>query len=201
MRGHLILFLRVPALGRGKRRLARDIGEIAALRFERQTIARLLRRLGRDRRWRLRIAATPDMARHQARRWLRAVVAVPQGQGDLGRRMRRAIAAAPPGPVVLIGGDIPSVDGRHVAAAFRLLGRCDLVFGPAVDGGFWLVGARRRPRLQSLFERERVRWSSPQALADTLAGLPRGLAVGFVETLADVDDGADYRKLPAPRGF
>ena len=60
---------------------------------------------------------------------------------------------------------------RHIAAAFRLLGRHDLVFGPAEDGGFWLVGARRRPRLPPLFGQ--VRWSSPHALADTLADLPR----------------------------
>ena len=123
---------------------------------------------------------------------------MPQGGGDLGRRMRRVIAAAPPGPVVLVGSDIPALEARHVAAAFRLLGACDLVFGPAMDGGFWLVGARRRPRLPFLFGR--VRWSGPHALADTLAGLPRGLAIGFVESLEDVDDGDAYRRLQPTRG-
>jgi glycosyltransferase A (GT-A) superfamily protein (DUF2064 family) len=123
----------------------------------------------------------------------RGVVVVGQGPGDLGMRMYRALAAAPPGPVVLVGTDIPALAARHVAAAFRLLGRVDLVFGPAADGGFWLVGARRRPRLPPLFAQ--VRWSSPDALADTLAGLPRGIAVGFVDTLEDVDDGAAYARL------
>jgi hypothetical protein len=168
-------------------------------------IGLLLRRLGRDRRWRLRLAVTPDRAvrpRHVGRvpaRLCRAglgrrgIVAVGQGSGDLGRRMRRALQAAPPGPAVLVGADIPALEARHVAAAFRLLGRHDLVFGPAADGGFWLVGARRRPRLPPLFAR--VRWSSPDALADTLAGLPRGVSVGFVETLEDVDDGAAYRRF------
>ena len=101
--------------------------------------------------------------------------------------MRRAIAATPPGPVVLIGSDIPAIEPGHIAAAFRRLGTHDLVFGPAVDGGFWLVGARRRPRLPMLFAR--VRWSTSHALADTLAGLPRGVTVGFVDTLEDIDDG------------
>ena len=63
MKRHLILFLRVPMLGRGKRRLAAEIGDVAAVRFERLMIARLTRRLGRDRRWRLRLVATPDRAR------------------------------------------------------------------------------------------------------------------------------------------
>jgi rSAM/selenodomain-associated transferase 1 len=201
IRRHLVLFARAPRLGSGKRRLARDIGAVGALRFERLMLTRLLRSLGRDGRWRLRVAVTPDRARRRKRLWPPGIALAGQGRSDLGHRMRRALAACPPGRAVLIGTDIPALARDHIAEAFRLLGRHDVVFGPAADGGFWLVGARRRPRLQSLFERERVRWSSPQALADTLAGLPRGLAVGFVETLADVDDGADYRNLPAPRGF
>ena len=67
MRPHLILFVRAPALGRGKRRLAREIGDVAALRFERQMIARLLRRLAGDTRWQLRLAITPDQACREAR--------------------------------------------------------------------------------------------------------------------------------------
>ena len=199
MRRHLVLFVRAPRLGRGKRRLARDIGDVATVRFERLMIALLLRRLGRDRRWLLRIAITPDGERRHARHWRRGVQAFAQGSGDLGLRMRRALAACPPGPVVLVGGDIPALSARHVAAAFRLLGRHDLVFGPAEDGGFWLVGARRSPRLPALFER--VRWSSPHALADTLAGLPRRVRVGFVDRLEDVDDGEAYRRLAPRRAF
>jgi glycosyltransferase A (GT-A) superfamily protein (DUF2064 family) len=162
-------------------------------------IARLLRRLGNDRRWQLRIALTPDRACREARQRRRGIEIVPQGGGDLGRRMRRAIAATPPGPVVLIGSDIPAIEPGHIAAAFRRLGTQDLVFGPAVDGGFWLVGARRRPRLPMLFAR--VRWSTSHALADTLAGLPRGVTVGFVDTLEDIDDGDGWRRLRPRRGF
>jgi S-formylglutathione hydrolase len=48
--------------------------------------------------------------------------------------MRHALHGCRPGPVVLIGSDIPAVGTRHSAAAFGLLGICDLVFGPAADG-------------------------------------------------------------------
>src|SRR5438105_5809000 len=105
MRRHLILFVRAPAYGSGKRRLARDIGDVAALRFERLMLARLLRRLGRDRRWRLRIVVTPDRARHHRRLWPGRIPVLGQGRGDLGTRMRRALAHCPPGPAVLIGTD------------------------------------------------------------------------------------------------
>jgi rSAM/selenodomain-associated transferase 1 len=189
MRRALILFARVPRLGGGKRRLAREIGVAAALRFEWLMLAHSLRRFGRDRRWRLRLAITPD---REARR----LGAMPQGRGDLGTRMRRAMARCGPGPVVLIGTDIPALRAEHIAEAFRLLGRHDIVFGPATDGGFWLIGARHRPP-----EFGRVRWSSRHALSDTLANQPKALSIGFAATLDDVDDGAAYRWVGPPRGF
>jgi uncharacterized protein len=199
MQRHLILFVRAPALGHGKRRLAREIGAVAAVRFERLMIARVLRRLGRDRRWQTRIAVTPDRSRRNARTWLPGKAVVAQGGGDLGARMARTIASTPRGPVVLIGSDIPAIAPRHIAAAFHLLSSRDLVFGPARDGGFWLIGVRRRPRVPApLFAH--VRWSGPYALADTLAGLPQRVAIGFVETLEDVDDRSAYLRLGSVRG-
>jgi rSAM/selenodomain-associated transferase 1 len=195
----LVLFVRAPQLGSGKRRLAHEIGDVAALRFERAMIALLLRRLAKDRRWRLRIAVTPDKACRRARFWRSGVETVRQRQGDLGIRMRGALETCRPGPVVLVGADIPALAAPHVAAAFHLLGSHDLVFGPAGDGGFWLVGARHPRRLPPLFER--VRWSGPDALADTLAGLPRRIKVGYADRLEDVDDEDAYRRLMPRRGF
>jgi uncharacterized protein len=198
-RRHVVLFVREPRFGMGKRRLARDVGDVVALRFERAMLGLLVRRLGHDRRWRLRLAVTPQRARHRARLWPPGVAVASQGGGDLGQRMRRALAACPPGPAVLVGSDIPALGAHHIADAFRLLGHCDVVFGPAGDGGFWLVGARRCPCLPPLFGR--VRWSGPHALADVLNNLPRRVRVGFAARLEDVDDGASYRRLTPRRGF
>ena len=196
-RRHLVLFLRAPRYGVGKRRLAAEVGDLAALRFERGMLDLLARRLGRDRRWRLRLAVTPDKAPVRAiggtRLWPRGMPIAAQGRGDLGSRMRRALADCPPGPTVLIGADIPAVSAHHIAVAFHLLGTHDLVFGPAEDGGFWLVGARRCPRLPPLFGR--VRWSGPRALADVLTNLPQRISVGFAARLEDVDNGAALRRL------
>jgi rSAM/selenodomain-associated transferase 1 len=198
-RRHLVLFVREPRLGTGKRRLATDVGDATALRFERAMLGLLARRLGRDRRWRLRLAVTPQRARRRARLWPRGVAVGSQGGGDLGTRMRRALAGCPPGPAVLVGSDIPALTADHIADAFRLIGRHDLVFGPAGDGGFWLVGARRCPCLPPLFGR--VRWSGPHALADVLGNLPLRVRVGFAARLDDVDDGAAYRRGAPRRGF
>ena len=199
VRRHLVLFVRAPRWGAGKRRLARDIGDAAALRFERAMLRLLVRRLGRDKRWQLRLVVTPDRARRHARLWPQGVAITAQGEGDLGRRMHHALALCPPGPAVLVGSDIPALSAGHIAAAFQRLGGCDLVFGPAQDGGFWLVGARRSPRLPPLFGP--VRWSGPHTLADALRNLPPGVRIGFAASLEDVDDGPSYRRLAPRRGF
>ena len=198
-RGHLVLFARSPRLGAGKRRLAADVGDLEAMRFERAMLDRLGRRLAHDPRWRLRLAVTPDSARRRTRLWPRGVPIDPQGRGDLGVRMLRALGRCRFGPALLVGTDIPALGAWHIAAAFRLLGRYDVVVGPAEDGGFWLVGARRPTSLAGAFAG--VRWSGPQALADVLANLPRPLSVGFAARLQDVDDGAALRRLGVSRGF
>jgi glycosyltransferase A (GT-A) superfamily protein (DUF2064 family) len=105
--------------------------------------------------------------------------------------MQRLMDCAPPGPVVIIGTDIPDIARAHIAAAFRLLGRHDAVLGPAEDGGYWLVGLRRCPRILRPFGG--VRWSSAHALGDTLGNL-RGRSVALLPTLRDVDTAADLER-------
>ena len=198
MRRHVVIFARAPQRGRVKQRLARDVGQAAALAFHRRTLVSLIRRLAGDGRWCVWLYATPAGALgHPAFRGLARLRRRAQGRGDLGQRMTRPFRALPPGPVVLVGSDIPALRPRHVARAFALLGRHDLVFGPAGDGGFWLVGARRtRPLPAALFDG--VRWSTAHALADTLAGLPPDRSVALADPLDDVDDGAGLRRAVRP---
>lgn len=202
MQRHLIIYAKEPRLGAVKTRLARDIGAAGALRFYEATLQALIVRVARDKPWRCWLAVTPDNFAREARRrwrWLpRELRIVGQGHGDLGQRMARSFARLPPGPAVLIGSDIPAVTRAHIAAAFAALGRHDAVFGPAEDGGYWLVGQRRLHAMPDLFRY--VRWSSPHALADTLANLAPGETHARIATLADVDDGAAYALSPFARG-
>ncbi len=192
--GHLVVMARAPRLGAVKRRLARDLGDLAAWRFYRMTAGHLLREMGADPRWRTWLALTPDGAARGGPGWWPARCAcVPQGPGDLGARMGRLLRALPPGPVVIVGSDIPDLRPVHVARAFRVLGDRDWVFGPAGDGGYWLIGARRR-RAPPRETFAGVRWSSAHALADTCANL-KGAHIGFLEVLADVDTGEDLARL------
>ncbi len=180
----LILFARAPRLGRVKRRLAAGVGPVAALRFHRGQLARLVRLMRGERRWRTVLAVTPDRA------FLRASLPqLPQGRGDLGARMQRALGRYR--RAVLVGCDIPGVQPPDIAAAFRTLGWADAVFGPAEDGGFWLVGlGPRRPERPFAG----VRWSCAETLADTLANCA-GYRVALLRRLRDVDTVDDLRAL------
>lgn len=179
-----------PRLGAVKTRLAREIGAVTATRFYRTASGNLVRRLGGDPRWRLRLAVTPDRAVNRGA-WKGAAERMPQGRGDIGERMLRLLVAAKAERVVLVGSDIPAIRAGHIAAAFEALTRNDLVFGPAADGGFWLIGLRRGRAPQGLFRD--VRWSSPHALADTLA-TAANRKIAFAATLSDVDDMAAFVK-------
>ncbi|MBO6782307.1 MAG: TIGR04282 family arsenosugar biosynthesis glycosyltransferase [Alphaproteobacteria bacterium] len=195
---HLVLFARAPRRGAVKRRLAADIGAGAALAFYRNTLRDVVWRLGRDPRWTTWLMVTPDAAAKSPGLWppVPGVRLIGQGGGDLGARMAWPIRNFPPGPVVVVGSDIPDVTPEHVRDAFDALGRHDMVFGPASDGGYWLVGARRRPSVpKGLFSD--VRWSTGHALGDTIAGLPKSCAVARIATLDDIDTGADWRSWRA----
>ncbi len=188
MARHLVIFARFPKAGAGKRRLAAGVGDVQAVRFSRVRLAVLVARLARDPRWTTWLAATPDGVGP----WPRGVRVLGQGRGDLGARMGRVFGALPRGPVVIIGSDCPAVSGAHVASAFERLGGQRAVFGPASDGGYWLVGLDWRGRVRVPFEG--VRWSTAFALADTVANVAGPVA--NVATLDDVDEARDLARCP-----
>jgi uncharacterized protein len=175
---------KAPMAGVVKTRLAREIGVVGATRFARHAAHALLGRVASDPRWQTIVAVAPDTG-VVSRFWPHQLARMPQGGRDLGARMQHIFDHLPPGPALIVGTDVPGITPAHMAEAFRLLGRHDAVFGPAVDGGYWVVGAKRRPRVPRLFAD--VRWSGPHALADTLANL-KGSTVAFAATLRDVDD-------------
>ncbi len=188
MQRTLIIMVKEPRPGRVKTRLGRDIGMVGAAWWFRHQTRALIRRL-RDPRWQIVLAVSPDREGLNSRVWPIDLPRAAQGGGDLGDRMGRLLRNAPKGPVCLIGADIPGITLGHIARAFGALGRAQIVFGPAPDGGYWLVGAQRFGALPSGLFHD-VRWSTEHALADTLASVP-GCRVAMLDHLRDVDTVAD----------
>lgn len=193
MRRTLIIMAKAPEAGRVKTRLGRTIGMGRAAEIFRRLL-RVTLEESVDPRWNLIVAVEPKGAvRPWGRLWPRDARVIAQSGGDLGARLHSAIRSAPNGPVVVIGADAPAMRRRHIASAFAALGRADAAFGPAADGGFWLIGLARRKRMQGIFQG--VRWSSPYALADTEASLPPGFSRVHLETLRDIDEADDLFAL------
>ena len=186
---HLVIMAKQPRLGRVKTRLGRDVGPVEATRVYRIMLAGLLRRVGRDPRWQTWLAVD-GIHELTASIWPPGINVINQGGGDLGQRMQRQFDILPPGPLALIGSDIPAITAKDVAAAFRVLGESEFCFGPAPDGGYWLVGQAARTRGTPMFGN--VRWSSERALADTMVNVAER-RTALLRQLADVDDAASYR--------
>lgn len=184
---NLVIMAKTPLMGRAKQRLGRSIGQTAALRFYRACLTSTVLRLARSPRWRTYIAITPDIDR--AAPFWRGMVQrsgaslMPQGSGDLGQRMQRIFDRLGRGPTIIVGSDIPSMRRADVASAFKSLGSADAILGPAKDGGYWLIGLRGK-RHPAMFRG--VRWSSQDALADTIVNLGESRVV-LAPILGDVD--------------
>lgn len=184
--------LKEPRPGRVKTRLGRDIGLVGSAWWFRHQVRALLRRI-EDPRWQTVLAVAPDHEGMQSRVWPAHLPRIPQGRGDLGGRMARILRSQPLGPVCIIGADIPDISRPRIAEAFTALGGHDAVFGPAHDGGYWLIGMKRMQRPAPTILQD-VRWSSEHALTDSARSLGNA-RIARVATLRDVDTADDLNFL------
>ena len=194
----LIVFTRFPSAGTTKTRLIPVLGAAGAARLQRKMTEHVLKRVSR-----VRGMPPPeieirfdggDAGRMQA--WLGDTYRYrPQGTGSLGQRMASAFEDAfrnRAGQVVLVGTDIPGLTAATVEAAFGCLDHADAVFGPAKDGGYYLIGMRRGAfkAAQKLFAD--IHWGTGGVLAATLKlSAASGLRTRLLEELADVDSPED----------
>lgn len=190
----LCIFAKPPRPGEAKTRLASELGAEGA--------AALARAFFRDTwasvsalPWARPVLATTDVT---AWEWRSAAGAAiwPQGPGNLGARLERVLGRAleESALAIAIGADTPGLPPRLVEDARDALGSADAVLGPAVDGGFYLIGLRRCPAglLAGL------PWSAPDTFDPTLARLrERRLATEILSPWFDVDLPRDLRSLRA----
>jgi len=198
LRGTIIVVAKAPMSGCVKTRLGRDIGMVRAANLFRvmtcRTVDAVVDAKARCPYVTTRLVVTPHRALFQHHQcWQGIKERLPQSNGDLGGRLSNMILAAPPGPIVIIGTDAPQIQGTHLIEALRYCSSHDAVFGPAQDGGFWLMGLARRRPAPNIFQG--VRWSSKHTLKDTKESLPSSYKIQEMETLRDIDTVLDMRAL------
>jgi rSAM/selenodomain-associated transferase 1 len=192
----ILIFLRAPRQGGVKSRLAARIGAAAALAVYRRLAehavdaARTLAPAAA-----VRVHFTPADAEAEVRAWLGdGLEYLPQAEGDLGERLAAAFEEAfadGHARVLVIGSDLPGLSPEVLGEAFALLERERAVIGPALDGGYYLLGLREPP--PAIFHE--VPWSTGEVAAVTVARLrSEGIEPALLAPLADVDTVDD---LPA----
>ena len=196
------ILTRAPAPGRTKTRLARTIGDAAAVALATAMLRDTVEAIAAGP-WRTVVFVEPAGAADAVRALTGHADVLPQAPGDIGARMRAAAAAlfaAGAGPVTLVGSDIPALRASQVERALGALGprpAADVVFGPAADGGYYLVGLRRLrdDREATLFDPS-IPWGGPDVLARSeAAAAAAGLRSARVETLHDIDTAGDLEDL------
>jgi len=171
--------------------------------------------------WSLEVHVAPPFTETEVRAWLPHPTLTVRAQegGDLGERMFRALAATDPrGAACLVGTDAPAVTAAYVEAAFQALTdggltdqapegaptrgaagsesahRPHLVLGPAVDGGYALIGVGPGDRAQLAPLFRGIPWSTDEVLARTRSAAEMaGLTVHLLTPVRDIDTLQDLK--------
>lgn len=189
-----IVFSRLPQPGNTKTRMIPALGPEGAADLQRQMTRRTLATIDRV----ASLIECESEIRFSGGTWEQMAEVfgfgrryVPQGDGDLGHRLRRAFDAAFEDKmerVLCVGSDCPSLTHELLAEACHHLEDNDMVIGPAIDGGYYLIGMNQsRPDLFT-----DINWGTASVLAQTLARAKNlGLRVHQLVELSDVDEPAD----------
>lgn len=189
----VLLFAKAPRPGLAKTRLAKEIGSAQAAAVYRTVGSHVVAAVGTG--YPITVWYEPDDALEEMREWLGEWEYQPQAEGDLGARMGHAFAMhfeRGDRPVIIVGADAPGVDAAVIAQAVAALRSADAVLGPALDGGYYLIG------LNALFGRlfDGIAWGGATVLSDTLDRMrSAGRRVTLLHPLRDVDTLTDLQAL------
>lgn len=194
----LIVMARYPEAGKTKTRLARSLGNAPVVLLYKAFLTDLAQRFAGyptcDLRWTYTPAGSDFPALATTLASIRQNDCFPQQGEDLGDRLQYAFQWAQQQGfqyTIVIGSDTPHITRRIIDDARSRLEEADVVLGPALDGGYYLI-AMRAP--YDVFSG--IPMSTQVVLQMTIAAAIRqGLRVELVETLLDVDELPDLQQL------
>ncbi|HXW69332.1 MAG TPA: TIGR04282 family arsenosugar biosynthesis glycosyltransferase [Dissulfurispiraceae bacterium] len=188
-RSAILLFIKSPEKGKVKSRLAKTIGEDAALDAYKCLVNCTLENLKAGC-YLLKLYFYPPDSGAIIKSWLgNAYYYAPQQGTGLGDRMKSAfVQAFSEGleKVLVIGSDIPDLSIPLIDEAFVALDTSDAVIGPANDGGYYLIGFNRGNFLPDIFQG--IEWSTDSVFNQTMKVFGKSsLKVHVLTELTDVD--------------
>jgi len=194
----LIIFIKYPQPGQVKSRLAKDFdSDFAAGLYKAFVLDILECAVNGD--WQLRIYFDPPEKEAEIKKLFGNDHEYrPQRGADLGTRMKNAFAdcfSEGFKSVVLIGSDFPDLHLKIIEDAFALLdSSSDAVIGPAVDGGYYLIGLKTEMFLPDIFFG--LPWSTVSVFSETVKILKTcGQRTEILQEWHDVDTRDDLINL------
>lgn len=196
---YLALFVKPPLPGRVKTRLASSIGADAACRIYCRMVDHALVQINTSG-LPLALCYDGDDSAAIPQPWRKHAMLVRPQRGDtLGERMAETflgLFAEGVQRVLLMGSDIPGIDGAYLRDACQKLMSHQSVISPALDGGYGLIGFDRAAYTPALFQD--IPWSSDQVFSRTLAVYAQvGISPTILPMVRDVDTVDDLRHYPA----
>ncbi|MFW5971515.1 MAG: TIGR04283 family arsenosugar biosynthesis glycosyltransferase [Desulfovermiculus sp.] len=124
-----------------------------------------------------------------------------QSSGDLGEKMYQAFReswSTADSRLILIGADCPGLTPYTLGQALDALCSSELVLGPALDGGYYLLGVHRKLGLENIRELLRgIEWGGERVLAQTRdKAAALGLQPAYLHPAQDIDRPEDLQNLP-----
>lgn len=189
------LFAKQPSPGQVKTRLAAATTPAWATQVAEAFLLDVMNRLATSEAKRIIVYAPDEGGPYFSALARGRFTCLPQNPGNLGQRMQGFIQDqlhAGARAVVIVGTDSPTLPSSFIAQAFDALEQADLVLGPAMDGGYYLLGCNRR--IPPIFED--IAWSSATVLAGTVARLVEpSWRLALLPPWYDVDTLDDWRML------
>ena len=191
MENLLVLFIKYPEANRVKTRLGREIGYTESAQFyEKMVIGQISDLTCNDYDLAFYVDDRHDIASYKEKFGGDGAYFYQKGP-DLGERMVRAITESFQrnySRVILMGSDIPLVDAPAVKGFFNHLFIADMVIGPAMDGGYYLIGFQSKIHVAPVFKN--IVWSSGGVFEQTMANAVN-LKVRVEKIWFDIDTGRD----------
>lgn len=193
----ILLFVKSPADVKVKSRLAATVGDETARALYAHFVLDMTGTL-KAAPYPFRICYHPPGAGDAVSSWLgNGFISLPQQGKDLGKRMENAfhqVFSEGFSSAIIIGSDIPDLPDNILNEALGSLKTSDAVIGPAVDGGYYLIGFRKHTFLPEVF-RGRT-WSTNTVLPETMELFKRSAyRVHLLPEWRDVDTIEDLRAL------
>jgi uncharacterized protein len=203
----LLVFARLPELGRVKTRLAAELGDERALAVYEAMLRDLIASIGESTP-ELEIEflwpPTPNAGGALLRRAFAHHTVAMQTGADLSDRLAMAFSERfffhRTDKIIAIGADDPTLPRELIDHAFALLDSCEWVVGPAADGGYYLIGCRAASFDVEVFQG--IAWGGPTVFETTMQKIAvNGQTVAVLPERFDIDMAEDLARYAQATGW